>query len=73
MADATMQPHMMPQCAAPRNMPRRKMKRLAPTSTTALRASTATFCARKRGAKKACHPRRQYILVGGRCSHIAYR
>ena len=71
MAAATVQPHMIAQWAAPRRIPRRKMKRLAPTSTTALRASTARFCAKKRGAKNACHPRRQYIFVGGRWSHMA--
>ena len=36
-------------------------------------ALRSRFVPMKRGVANTCHPRRQYIRVGGRCSHIAYR
>ena len=43
MAAATRQPHMMHQCATPRSVARRKMKRLAANSSVARLASPATL------------------------------
>ena len=69
-AAANRQPHMISQCATPRSRPRRKMKRFAATSTSARRVSVATFGTSRRRVKNVCQPRRQYIRVGGRFSHI---
>jgi hypothetical protein len=70
-AAARMQPHMISQCAAPRSAERAKMKRFAATSVVARRARRHTFDSRKPRARNICHPRRQYIRVGGRSIHIA--
>jgi hypothetical protein len=70
MAAAMMQPHMISQWAAPRPMPRRKMKRVATNSTKNRLNRMPRLVSRNFGRANACHPRRQYMRVGGRWSHI---
>jgi hypothetical protein len=71
MAAARMQPHMISQCVAPRRTLRLKMKRLAANSMRKRRPISSACAPIRPGLRAIRQPRRQYIRVGGRRSHIA--
>ena len=73
MAAARMHPHMMSRWANPRGRLRRRMNSFSRNRRTNRAAKCLTLAHRWPGFRNACHPRRQYMRVGGRCSQTEYR